>query len=435
MRGMQGHQGAPQRQLREADLLYWAQKILGHDSPPALADFCDGVLTVRILQRVLSSEPQTAKALQLALHEPAASLSQRLDNLALADAVLRENGSPGVFGGCGGQGAGADIVDIAQVECGQEEALAQLLLVLYRFYCTKCTSEVRRVKVRAKSAMPAEGSPSAAASRRAGLNAEGAGVQRAAGLMVQDDGAGAGCVQAGGQEKWKGWQDGQLVGLIPIEQTLDLRPEEYQDKFAALAAHACWALGIVSSRAPEVAQCVGGEGVLRQIHLRSGVEGKGGCPAWQRCDWGPGGIWDESGWFRRMCRSGYLYAVLLHLFAAKAENSADVGGKEHIADWEDEVACLERLSRVCDDIKSKGIRLRLEAPQLLEPLASVSSSAHAALLDALALLYVQTLVSLQDIERVIASKWGDIEKVDPGLARRSGFVVEKALVCALCRNH
>lgn len=420
--------GAPQRQLRQADLLYWAQKILGLTSLPALADFCDGVLTVKILQRVLSSEPQTAKALQLALHEPATSLSQRLDNLALVDAVLRENGSPGVFGGGSGQDVGADTVDIAQVECGHEEALAHLLLVLYRFYCTKSTSEVRRVKVRSKSARLPAGSP---ASARAGDSAsvmEGAGAKQGA-MMVQEDGTKARCVQGSGHEDWEGWQDGRLVGLITIEETLDVRPEEYQDKFAALAAHACWALGLVSSRASEVAQCVGGEGVLRQINLRSRAEEKDNCPVWQRCDWGLGGIWEENGWFRRMCRSGHLYAVLLQLFAAQAEISGDEDGQGDYKGWEDDEACLERLERVCEIVKNKGIRLRTEAPQLLEPLVSISSSAHAALLDAFALLYMQTLVRIPDIENVIERKWGNLEKGNPDLARRSGFVVEKALVC------
>jgi hypothetical protein len=341
---------APQRRIREADLLYWAQKILGLEALPSLGAFCDGVLTIKILQRVLSGEPQTTRALQLALHEPAASLSQRLDNLALVDAVLRENGSPGVFGSA--QSAGDDVVDIAQVESGQEAAVANLLLVLYRFYCTKSTSEVRRVKVRAKSAKL----PGGSATRSAGGNAGSTVVEtNSAEVRVARQGGGGG--------GWEGWKEGRLVGLVSVEQALEVRPEEYQDKLAALAAHACWVLGLVSFRAPDVASCAGGEEVLRQVKMRDAgtADGAGSCPAWQRGDWGVGGIWDENGWFRRMCRSGCLYMVLLHLFSVNV-GDVDSGSREgpaHEDGREDDDACLQRLSKVCEAIKGSGIRLRV----------------------------------------------------------------------------
>lgn len=44
---------APQRTIREEDLLFWAQKILELDKLPVPIDFCNGVLMVQILQRVL----------------------------------------------------------------------------------------------------------------------------------------------------------------------------------------------------------------------------------------------------------------------------------------------------------------------------------------------------------------------------------------------
>ena len=44
---------APQRKIREDDLLFWVQKILGLETLPVLTDFCDGVLMVKILQHVL----------------------------------------------------------------------------------------------------------------------------------------------------------------------------------------------------------------------------------------------------------------------------------------------------------------------------------------------------------------------------------------------
>jgi hypothetical protein len=138
---------APQRKIREEDLLFWAQKILGRDALPALIDFRDGVLMLHILQRVLSNDPQIVKALRLAGYDPATTQAQRVDNLALVDAVLRENGSEGLAGS-GGDAA----LSFTQIESGHEGAISSLLLVLYRFYCIKSTSEVRRVKVRTKIA-------------------------------------------------------------------------------------------------------------------------------------------------------------------------------------------------------------------------------------------------------------------------------------------
>lgn len=87
------------------------------------------MLALRMMQQVLSTETHTVRALQRSTHNPANSLRDRLDNLALVDAVLRENKE--VWAG-----------DVAGVEQGQAPLILDLLLAMYRLYCRRCATEV-----------------------------------------------------------------------------------------------------------------------------------------------------------------------------------------------------------------------------------------------------------------------------------------------------
>ena len=223
--------GGPQRKLREEDLLFWAQKVLGRAEPLVLGDFRDGVLLLRILQRVLGGQPLVAKTIGLAMHDPAGSLQERMENLTLVDAVLREHGSDGLR--LSAMLTGDDSLDLEQVELGNVGAIASLLMVLYRFYCTKSTTDVRRVKVRAKNA---KARPASLNTTEASATAAIAAIGPAA---VQERVHGA----RGGA--WDGWQGETVVGLLPVKETLSIVSQEdgvgaYKEKMAVLTAHACW---------------------------------------------------------------------------------------------------------------------------------------------------------------------------------------------------
>jgi len=257
---------APSRKIREEDLLFWAQKILALDSLPALKDFCDGVLMVKILQRVLSGESSTVKALERAVHSPASSLSHRLDNLALVDAVLRDNSGPD----------GAETFDISSIEAAHNGAIASALLVLYRFYCTKSTSDVRRLKVRTKSANVLSRPPTSTqvptvpaveSDRKQDLygkllgGGQGHDTREAEHVGEQEEER----RRVGFEERageWEGWERGKMLGLVSVDDMGGgwagggdgVGGNSGQDsKFAALCAHATWTTGLVVSRAKEAA--------------------------------------------------------------------------------------------------------------------------------------------------------------------------------------
>ena len=239
--------GAPQRKLREEDLLFWAEKVLGQAEPLVLGDFRDGILLLRILQRVLGGEPRVAKTIGFAMHDPAGSLQERMENLALVDAVLREHGSDGLR--LSAMLTGDDSLDLEQVERGNVGAIASLLMVLYRFYCTKSTTDVRRVKVRAKNA---KARPASLNTTEASATAAIAAIGPAA---VQERAHGA----RGGA--WDGWQGETVIGLLPVKETLSIVSQAdgagaYKEKMAVLTAHACWLS--VGSFPWRSLQCCGG---------------------------------------------------------------------------------------------------------------------------------------------------------------------------------
>ena len=137
-----------------------------------------------------------------------------------------------------------------------------------------------------------------------------------------------------------------------------------------------------------------------------------------------GGVWDEDAGFRRMCRTGFVYCVSLTILAGDGLGMQVGGGGN------DEAGSKLRLESVCEALKGRGLRLRVEAAQLLEPLSSVSASAHVAVLDALAVLYVQSLIGIDNIERIITRKWHALLTASTrsaAEARRAGFTPDKPL--------
>ncbi|KAJ1488858.1 hypothetical protein T484DRAFT_1886837, partial [Baffinella frigidus] len=129
----------PQRTIGEEELFFWVQRLLELPAKPQLGNFRDGVLFVEILQRIFKEDTKTVRTLALAVHTPATNLQERLDNISLVDALLREESSEDWSR------------DIAGVEGGASAgAVVSLLLALYRIYCRRCTTEVKRVRVRSK---------------------------------------------------------------------------------------------------------------------------------------------------------------------------------------------------------------------------------------------------------------------------------------------
>ena len=125
-----------------------------------------------------------------------------------------------------------------------------------------------------------------------------------------------------------------------------------------------------------------------------------------------------------MCRTGFAYCVSLAILAGDGLGRQVGGGGN------DEAGRKLRLESVCEVLRGRGVRLRVEAAQLLEPLSSVSASAHVAVLDALAVLYVQSLIGLQSIEGVITRKWHALLTASTRSAteaRRAGFTPDKPL--------
>ena len=126
--------------------------------------------------------------------------------------------------------------------------------------------------------------------------------------------------------------------------------------------HTLVLIGLVVSRAEEAVRFSGGKVVLDELMLggaRGKDGGKGGHLSWQTGEWGNEGVWHEQGQFRSMCVRGQLYLVVLQLFGVDVTTIGGEGGGDVLNG-----GVLERFACVCEALRSKGIRLRVEPAQV-----------------------------------------------------------------------
>ncbi|EKX34607.1 hypothetical protein GUITHDRAFT_147125 [Guillardia theta CCMP2712] len=304
------------------------------------------------------------RALEAGVSSPARTQEQVLQNLLMIEAMLRE------------EIGHVDQVEVMEVYQGRREAIATILLALYQLYCKRCTTEVKRVRVRS----------------RKGIKPHDTSISRQA------------------EPAWDEAAEGSALSL-PASFASSLGSDQTPAK---ILAHARWSTSWLAACSPKFQRSLCPPSIMTLWdHVKDDVHRDHfNLQSMQGSDLQA--VWGEGRWFSRACMSAALYAVLLH----------SLGEDVDVSEAEDR----GKLRLVVNHLQACGVKVKLVAhADVEEEEVYKSAGAHAAILDGVAMIFIRSFLSVEQIHQQTVSLWKNFTENHPQEASRSEFRAEKPL--------